>query len=218
MGWIDDPIGQFAALFGTGVTDPPKDPPPAPAETADAPQAPPPLTAADMAAAGITEPRISTFLDPLNAACVEFQITTPIRAACFLATVTWESEDFRYMREIWGPTPAQAGYEGNVQLGNTKPGDGYRFRGAGLIEVTGRYNHQQVATYFGMSIDQVSDWMATPIGACRSAGLFWQQKNMNYLADNENDEAIRRKVNGGLNGFTQFLNVLTAIKKEMGLS
>lgn len=215
MGWLDDPIGQFAALFGGQTAAQPA--PQAPPEPAAAPPAPP-LTMADLAAAGIKPQLAATFLGPLNAACLEFEINTPIRAACFLATVTWESEYFRYMREIWGPTAAQAGYEGRRDLGNTQPGDGYRFRGAGLIDTTGRNNHQAVASYFDVPLEAVGDWMSSPEGACRSAALFWYQNGLNALADNENDEAIRRKVNGGLNGYVEFLKILESVKTSMGLS
>ncbi len=210
MGWLSDPAGQLRNLFGSAPADPPAAPAPAPSG--------PPLTLADLYAAGISQNRAAVFLDPLNAAMTRFEINTPIRAACFLATVAWESEEFKYTREIWGPTATQSGYEGRKDLGNTRPGDGFRFRGAGLIETTGRFNHQAVADYFGMTIDQVGDWMQSPEGACLSAALFWYSNGLNALADNENDEAIRRRVNGGLNGYVPFLKILASIKQEMGIS
>jgi len=216
VGWIDDPVGQLRTLFsGTATAEPP--PPDAP-PAAQAASDEPPLKLADLLAAGVSADRASVYLDPLNAAMLEFKINTPIRAACFLATVAWESEEFKYTREIWGPTKEQSGYEGRRDLGNTQPGDGFRFRGAGLIETTGRNNHQAVGGYFGIPLDQISDWMQSPVGACRSAALFWYQNGLNRLADNENDEAIRRKVNGGLNGYVPFLKILASIKQSMGLS
>ncbi len=69
------------------------------------------------------------------------QINTPARAAAFLAQVGHESGQLRYLREIWGPTPAQVRYEGRADLGNAQPGDGKRFMGRGLIQITGRKNY-----------------------------------------------------------------------------
>ena len=62
--------------------------------------------------------------------------------AQFLAQVMHESGGLRYVREIWGPTKAQARYEGRKDLGNTQPGDGKRFMGRDVIQVTGRANHR----------------------------------------------------------------------------
>jgi len=84
-------------------------------------------------------------------ACLEFGIVGPARVAAFLAQVGHESGGFVHTREIWGPTPAQQRYEGRADLGNTRPGDGSRFRGRSLIQVAGRANYTAVAA--GLDID-----------------------------------------------------------------
>lgn len=89
--------------------------------------------------------RADVFLVPINEAMNEFGINTPIRQAAFLAQIAHESGSLRYVREI----ASGEAYEGRVDLGNTEPGDGPRFRGRGLIQITGRSNYHDcsVALY-----------------------------------------------------------------------
>lgn len=70
-----------------------------------------------------------------------YSINTPERQAMFLANIGHETGGLHYLTEIWGPTDAQRRYEGRVDLGNTQPGDGHRFCGHGMLQVTGRANH-----------------------------------------------------------------------------
>ena len=88
--------------------------------------------------------RAQRYVDAINEAMSLYGIDTPIRQAMFLANVGHESGGLHYSTELWGPTLAQEGYEGRKDLGNTQPGDGVRFRGHGLIQTTGRYNHAAV--------------------------------------------------------------------------
>src|SRR5690606_17393021 len=92
-------------------------------------------------ATGLSASRAQDWYPYVRAACIEFEITAPTRLAAFLAQVGHESGGFVYAREIWGPTEAQKRYEGRKDLGNTQPGDGSRFRGRGLIQITGRANY-----------------------------------------------------------------------------
>lgn len=145
--------------------------------------------------------RAANFATHLNAAMWSAGIVTPERIRMFLSQVGHESGRLRYVREIWGPTPAQLRYEGRKDLGNTEPGDGQRFLGRGLIQITGRANYQAVSN----SLEQ--DFVTYPAllegheWASLSAAWFWDVKRLNKLADAGDFEGVTRRINGGLNGF-----------------
>ena len=176
-----------------------------------------PLDLNDLYAAGIKDPIATRFLPPLNAAMHEFDIVTPVRAAMFLAQVAWESDDFKNLVEIWGPTPAQLRYEGCKYLGNTQPGDGRKWRGHGLIQITGYFNHLAEANYFGIPIDQIAAWLQEPVGACRSAAHYFFVHHCNELADSHDLVAVTRKINGGTNGLAGRQKIYDAVCQRMGL-
>jgi predicted chitinase len=143
----------------------------------------------------------------LTAAIDEFAITTPARTAAFLAQLAHESAQFRFMEEIWGPTAAQRRYEPQsrlaANLGNTETGDGFRFKGRGPIQITGRANYRRFGGLLGLDLVADPASAARPEVAFRIAGLFWSKKGLNELADERTDDAFReitRRINGGFNG------------------
>lgn len=140
--------------------------------------------------------RAGAFLPHINATMDEFQINTPARRAAYLAQIGHESGQLLYVQEI----ASGAAYEGRKDLGNTQPGDGRRFRGHGLIQITGRANHLAAALYFDMSMDEIVGWLITPEGATRSSGWFWHTHDLNELADAGDFRGITRRINGGYNG------------------
>lgn len=148
--------------------------------------------------------RLAVFVDALDHAMTEFDINTPQREAAFLAQIAHESGGFQYLRELWGPTPDQKGYEppGHKadMLGNTQPGDGYRYRGRGLIQTTGRANYRDTGDALGLPLEEQPELLEDPLNACRSAGYFWQSRRLNELADAGDFVAITKRINGGVNG------------------
>ncbi|GAB2885612.1 glycoside hydrolase family 19 protein [Microvirgula curvata] len=146
--------------------------------------------------------RAATFLPHLNAAMAQYAITTPARQRAFLAQIGHESGQLRYTRELWGPTAAQSGYEGRRDLGNTVAGDGRRFMGRGLIQVTGRANYGTTsqALFSDDRLLRQPELLEQPELACLSAALFWSQRGLNALADRGDFATITRRINGGLNG------------------
>lgn len=139
--------------------------------------------------------------------CEAYGIDTPARLAAFLAQLGHESGGFKYVREVWGPTPAQATYEGRKNLGNTEPGDGAKFKGHGLIQITGRFNHAAVRDRlrerFGPLVPDFEgnpELLEQPRWAVLSACDYWDSRKLNQLADNGDFELITRRINGGLNG------------------
>lgn len=155
--------------------------------------------------------------EPLTAAMDEYEINTPARQAAFLAQIAHESGCFRWVREIWGPTNAQSRYEGRQDLGNTEPGDGKRFMGRGLIQVTGRANHMRAAAALGIDCVEHPELLEQPEHAARSAGDFWRSRGLNELADAGSFEKITRRVNGGMNGYLDRCIAWDRAKRALGV-
>lgn len=144
--------------------------------------------------------RADVFVLPLIAAMEAYAIDTPARTAAFLAQVGHESGQLRHLREIWGPTPAQRRYEGRADLGNTEPGDGKRFMGRGLIQITGRKNY--LLCGFALELDLVAqpELLEQPVAAAASAAWYWHNRNLNRYADADDFVGLTRAINGGTNG------------------
>lgn len=156
----------------------------------------------DFAAAAMLSPaQADKWYEPVERAMMEFDIVSPQRAAAFIAQVGHESGGFIYTREIWGPTAAQSGYEGRADLGNKLPGDGKRFMGRGLIQITGRANYSDVALALGVDVMSNPELLEQPILAARSAAWWWKAHGCNELADAGDFEALTKRINGGLNGY-----------------
>lgn len=137
---------------------------------------------------------------PIDATLRRYAINTPKRIAAFLAQVGHESGRLRHVRELWGPTDAQARYEGRADLGNVQPGDGFRFRGRGLIQITGRHNYGQVAAALQLDCVNRPELLEQPYPAALTAGWYWNRHNLNDLADAGLFDDITRRINGGQNG------------------
>jgi putative chitinase len=148
---------------------------------------------------------VDLFAAPLTAAMAEFSIDTPRRQASFLAQVAHESGQLRFTRELWGPTPAQKDYEGRADLGNVCPGDGFRYRGRGLIQITGRANYAACGAMLGFDVLNNPELLEGPTLAARSAGWFWKKHGLNDLADKDDQVAICKRINGGTNGLAERL-------------
>ncbi|MCF5226658.1 glycoside hydrolase family 19 protein, partial [Pseudomonas syringae] len=130
----------------------------------------------------------------------KYQIVTPLRIAAFIAQVGHESGQLRYVREIWGPTTPQRGYEGRKDLGNTVAGDGSKYRGRGLIQVTGRANYEESGEALGLDLIDHPELLELPQHAAMSAEWFWHRAALNSLADKGDFLTITRRINGGTNG------------------
>lgn len=165
-----------------------------------------------VAATGARIDRAQTFLPFLEDAMHEFQINTPARQAAFLAQVGHESGGLHWLVEIWGPTPTQARYETRYDLGNVAPGDGFKYRGRGLIQLTGRGNYQKCGDALGVDLVSDPEKLGEPGLASRSAAWFWKEHGCNELADAGEFEAITRRINGGLTGYPERLALWEAAK------
>jgi putative chitinase len=154
--------------------------------------------------------RAAVFIRPLLRAMDEFGIDTVQQRADFLGNVGHETgglsvfeEKLNYraqrLMEVW-PTRfptlkstiglahnpvalANHVYANRMGNGDEKSGDGWRFRGAGGIQLTGRKNQSRCAAHFGIPINEISDWLRTPVGAARSAAWFYTERSLHLMGD-----------------------------------
>lgn len=160
-------------------------------------------------AAGIPVARAALWVEPLAAAFQYAACNTVKRRAAMIAQIGHESGGFRYVREIWGPTPAQSRYEGRKDLGNTQAGDGKRYMGRGLLQTTGRANYARVtARLAGMACpDFVAhpEMLEQPRWAALSAADYWLDRQLNRYADADDWRGLTKRINGGFNGLADRL-------------
>lgn len=172
-----------------------------------------------VAATGCTADAALRFAEPLSAACERFSINTPRRVAMFIAQIAHESGSLRWVRELWGPTDAQKRYEppGDLakRLGNLIPGDGKRYMGRGLMQITGRFNYgktrDRLREWYGIAVpdfEETPEALETPLWACASAAEYWHSHRCNEFADANDFRAVTKAINGGLNGYTDRLHRL----------
>jgi putative chitinase len=165
------------------------------------------------------------WLDGLNDCFEKYAINTPERQACFLAQVMHESNSFKALSEnlnysaqgLMRTWPSRfpdldvaEKYEHNPEkiankvyagrMGNIEEGDGWKYHGRGLIQLTGRENYANFGLNAGVDVLSNPDLLATPEYASLSAGWYWNKRNLNELADKMDIEGITKKINGGTIG------------------
>lgn len=177
------------------------------------------------AATGASNANAAKFQLYIEETCDRWKINTPIRKLCFLAQVGHESGGLFYTEEL----ASGKAYEGRTDLGNTETGDGMKFKGRGLIQITGRFNYQSLSdslkeTFItnpeflgGRNVNHCNPKQLKH--AAQSAGWFWDREQLNLIADNINIHAnidegdnlihfkkITKKINGGYNGLQDRVN------------
>jgi putative chitinase len=142
---------------------------------------------------------IKTYLKIFNQLSRNYKLNTPLRIAHFLAQVGHESASFNYTKEL----ASGAAYEGRTDLGNCQKGDGVRFKGRGLIQLTGRANYKRYGAYSGLNLLKKGNEeliSTVPKNAMEVSMWFWKNRKLNNFSDSDNLLAITRRVNGGYNG------------------
>ena len=147
--------------------------------------------------------------DDLIACLDRFAINkTKARACQFFAQIGHESGGLQFLKELGDAAYFTQNYEGRADLGNTQPGDGAKYAGAGVIQLTGRANYQRFSDYvkdIGV-VDEGQDYVATRY-PFTSAGWFWQINKLNDLVDRGGTvQDVTQVVNGGQNGIDDRLN------------
>lgn len=190
--------------------------------------------------------RLYSFLDVLNAAMDEFSINTPARMAAFLAQAAHEStrlgvlvENLNYSAQglitTWPRRFSYAEsadyarkperianrvYANRLGNGDEASGDGWRFRGRGLFQITGRGNYAECskALYNDELLIEKPELLEQPEGASRSAGWFWQNRGLNNYADSGDFRTLTIRINGGLNGWAERQEYYLKAKQVLGVA
>lgn len=143
-------------------------------------------------------------------------VWSALRIQHFLAQAMHETGGFRYLQELWGPTPAQRRYEGRADLGNVRAGDGQRYLGRGIFQLTGRANYRDFGSKIGVPLENEPARAADPVVSVQIAVAYWLDRSINAKADADDLEGVTRKINGGLNGLADRREKLAAIRKMWG--
>lgn len=171
------------------------------------------------AASAPWRPNLEATAAAFKAACVRYNVTSPLEIAHLIAQLAHESMGFTRTREIWGNTAAQLRYETHPRLGNTQPGDGRKFAGMFWVQLTGRWNHEAYATYRGLSIEELHALADDPYTNADASLWYVSVLRKGFLTAARNDdvEAVTRAINGGLNGFDDRKRRLAACRKYLGV-
>ena len=182
------------------------------------------------------------YITALNAAMAEFEINTPARRAMFLAQCCHESGHFRavsenlnykadslsrvfpkYFRDVdpnhYAKQPekiANRVYSNRMGNGDEESGDGYRFRGRGLIQLTGKSNYTACSEDLEVDLLENPDYLTTPEGAARSAAWFWNANDLNKYADADDIVGCTKRVNGGTIGLEERTELYNEAKALFG--
>lgn len=124
-------------------------------------------------------------------------LTSGLRLAHFFGQTCVESMGFTRTREIWGPTPAQRGYEGRKDIGNTQPGDGKRYMGRGDIQITGRGNYRAAGQRLNMPLEDQPELAEAMPAAIAISVDYWAAHGLNRWADGDDVLALSRAINRG---------------------
>lgn len=170
---------------------------------------------------GAASARAALFAPFIQAACDHYGIAEPLDVAAFLAQIGHESGGLQWTREIWGPTAAQRAYEPPsakaAELGNTQPGDGRRFCGRGLIQITGRANYAIAGTALDLDLMENPELLEQPEHAAMSAAWFWWNRKITAPALAGDFVEVTRRINGGTNGLADRQALYDAAKKALGI-
>lgn len=138
----------------------------------------------------------------------EYGINTRLRIAHFLGQTCHESAGFRTTEEF----ASGDAYEGRRDLGNTKPGDGRRYKGRGLLQLTGRANYRALGKTLNIDLENNPERAGEPALSLRIACEYWKSRNINAACDRDDLITVTRLINGGLNGLEDRRNYTSRAK------
>lgn len=148
---------------------------------------------------------VDVFVPYLNEFMFKHGIVSLNDIRAFIAQIVHESGEFRYTQEI----SSGKAYEGRKDLGNIYAGDGVKFKGRGLIQLTGRNNYEQCSKALGVDFVKTPELLSTPQYAVESACWFWESRGLSEIANSGKDnwfKLITKKINGGYNHLNERRN------------
>lgn len=144
----------------------------------------------------------------------DFDIVTPRRIEHFLAQAAHETAGFSTTEELGGASYF-ARYDGRADLGNVKPGDGARYHGRGIFQLTGRANYRRIGRLLGLDLEGRPELASDPVVSLRIACLYWQDRKIGPMADDDDLLRVTRAINGGTNGLDDRRRYLGIAKREV---
>lgn len=160
---------------------------------------------------------VAEFSERITKVMANRQIDSPLRQAHFLAQIGHESGELRFRAEI----ASGEAYQGRADLGNLQPGDGRRYKGRGLIQLTGRANYGEYGRAIGREADLLAqpELVQTDTELCVDvAGWFWAKRGLNRFADADDLTTVTQRINGGINGLDDRRRLLKRSKALLGLA
>ena len=172
------------------------------------------LDAAGIAAAtGCPPENVRRFWPAIQAACLQNGLTDRASVIAIVATIATEVASFEPINEFGGDEYFRKHYEGRSDLGNTKPGDGARFHGRGFIQLTGRSNYRSYGQKLGLPLENQPELALEPEVAARLLASYFADRKIADAARSGDWQLVRRKVNGGLNGWDRFSSIVTRLEQ-----
>jgi hypothetical protein len=171
-----------------------------------------PLAASIAASIDCSEATVTRFWPAVRAALVEHGITERPGIIAAIATIRVEAPTFEPINEYGGPA-YWSQYEGRQDLGNVLPGDGVRYHGRGFIQLTGRANYAAYGRALGVPLEDEPDLALEAATAARIFARYFSDRAVHVSAREGDWVAVRRKVNGGTNGLSHFLQLVDALQR-----
>lgn len=138
-------------------------------------------------------------------------VTTRLRLCHFLAQAVHETDGFRTLEEYGGPAYFIR-YEGRRDLGNTQAGDGVRYHGRGIFQLTGRANYRRFGQLLGIDLEAEPERAKEPATSLRIAFAYWAEHAINAAADADDIGRVTKLINGGSNGLAERARYLAKAK------
>lgn len=159
------------------------------------------ITAQQLIKVGVSSKLANLYITSLNDTMVKYEITTPIRQRHYLAQILHESGMLVYNKEIASGAAYDTGQLAK-NLGNTpeKDGDGQKYRGRGFIQITGTTNYKQISKDLGVDFITHPELLEMIPYCATSSGWYWNKRNLNSWADQDDLKTVTKKINPGLNG------------------